>query len=476
MLGFPSFIRDRSVVEGYLRDASNTLGQADAVVRPRNTDEVAAVLEWCQREGMPVNVSAQRTATTGAAVPDGGLVLSTEALLGGSLENGYGAGEILGQVQARLEAEGRLFPPDPTSRNECSLGGAIACNASGARSFRYGAMRSWVDWVEVVLADGRICLADRDTPLPEGWPRLHWLEPEVKSAAGYFPAGNLLDVLIGSEGTLGIVTRVGLRTSSLPVGVLAFWAFFEDLDSTLAFVALAREHAVRARSRPEAPGELQPRALEYFDGAAIGMVRARVGGIPETARHGLMVEVEHEGEPPLEPWFALLEETGALIDATIVAEDERGRARFHAARHAVPAGINERLVRSGQPKVGTDFSVPDINLRQMMLAYAEVRIPNICFGHIGDNHLHLNMLPRSPDELDIARAQYKDLAHLAISLGGSVSAEHGIGKIKRGLLADMVGPSVLAGFRELKAAADPAWILGRGNLLVPPPTFVGHSV
>ena len=117
--------------------------------------------------------------------------------------------------------------------------------------------------------------------------------------------------------------------------------------------------------------------------------------------------------------------------------------------------------------MGTDFAVPDAGLEEMMAAYDAVDLPQVCFGHIGDNHLHLNLLPRSASELQAARAAYTDLAHRAVALGGTVSAEHGIGKLKRGLLADMVGPATLASFRALKDAVDPAGILGRGTLLSP---------
>ena len=154
-----------------------------------------------------------------------------------------------------------------------------------------------------------------------------------------------------------------------------------------------------------------------------------------------------------------------MVDHTIITEDDAGRARLHAVRHAVPAGVNERVVANGMPKVGTDFAVPDAALPRMMDAYAAVEMPHVCFGHIGDNHLHLNLLPRTPDELSRARRLYATLARQAVELGGTVSAEHGIGKIKRALLAEMIGPDVLAGFRALKATVDPAGVLGRGTLL-----------
>lgn len=465
-------VTDPRVIEGYLVDASNTRGHAEALARPRTAEEVAEVVAQAQARGVPLTVTAQRTSTTGAPVPRGGWLLSTERLdrvL--DLDEAEG-GVILGQLQDRVEAAGRLFPPDPTSRHECSLGAAIACNASGARSFRYGPTRPWVEAVQWVLPSGEIVEADRSTPVPAGWPVPAWQEPGVKTAAGFFPADNLLDLLIGSEGTLGVLTRARLRLTALPTGVLALVAFWAERAPMLAFVEAARAEADRARSPRAEPGPLDPQAMEYFDPKALQFMRERVPEVPAEARHALFLEIPHSGEPPLEAWWEALEAHEALVDDVIVAEDDRGRRKLHAVRHAVPAGINERVVANGMPKVGTDFAVPDAALAPMLDAYeavaAETGIETVNFGHIGDNHLHLNLLPTSPAELALAKQIYRRLAHRAVALGGTVSAEHGIGKLKRELLADMVGPEVLAGFRALKTAVDPGWILGRGTLLAPP--------
>ncbi len=461
-------ITDPAIIQGYLTDASNTTGHADALFRPRSADQVAEVLTRAQDQGVAVTVTAQRTSTTAAPVPQGGWLLSTEGLdrvL--SLEEAEG-GVILGQYQAQVEAAGRLFPPDPTSRHECALGAAIACNASGARTFRYGPTRPWVDGLEVVLPTGQILWCTRDTPIPADWPVPTWQEPSVKTAAGFYPADNLLDLMIGQEGTLGVITRARLRLTDLPAGVLSLIAFFPDLDSTLAFVDRARAGARRPWRDRADPGALDPRAIEYFDHDALRLARARVPEIPDAAAAALFIEIEHDGEAPLEAWWDALVDGGALADDTIVADDDKGRARLQAVRHAIPASINEQVVKNGMPKVGTDFAVPDAALPGIMAAYAAVDMDKVCFGHIGDNHLHLNLLPTSAAELARAKAIYRDLAMQAVALGGTVSAEHGIGKLKRALLADMVGPDVLAGFRALKAHLDPAWVLGRGTMLAGP--------
>ncbi len=455
-------ITDQSIIAGYLTDASNTTGHAEALVRPRDAAEVAEVLVRCQRTATPVTVTARRTSTTGAPVPDGGWLLSTEHLDTIASVDEVGAGAVLGAYQAHVAQSGWLFPPDPTSRHACTVGAAVACNASGARSFRYGPTRPWIEAVEVVLPSGEIRWVDRTTPLPPGWPSLRWQEPPVKTTAGLHPSDNLLDLLIGQEGILGVITTVRTRLCQAPAGVLSLIAFFTDLPATLAFVATARAGAARP-GRSATPGALHPRAIEFFDAASLAMVRSQVPDIPSDAVAGLYLEIEHDGEPPVEAWWDALMEAGALDDV-IVAEDDKGRARLQAVRHAVPAGVNEQVVANGMPKLGTDFAVPFSALPEMIDAYLSVPLPHILFGHIGDAHLHLNMLPRTAAELAQARSVYRALALQAVALGGTVSAEHGIGKIKRGLLAEMVGPAVISAFQALKSAADPAWILGRGTM------------
>ncbi|MFT4974598.1 MAG: D-lactate dehydrogenase (cytochrome), partial [Myxococcota bacterium] len=441
-------IRDPSIIEGYLTDASNTRGHADALVRPRSAAEVAEVLARCQQTATSVTVTARRTSTTGAPVPRGGWLLSTELLDKIYAVDEVGAGALLGAYQQHAAEAGWLFPPDPTSRHECTVGAAIACNASGARSFRYGPTRPWIKALEVVLPDGQILPhITRDTPIPTDWPTIGWQEPTVKTAAGYFPADNLLDLMIGQEGTLGVITRAWTRLVPLPAGVLSLIAFFDDLEGCLAFVEVARQGAGR-RGQPAAPGALNPCAIEFFDHHSLALVRSRVPDIPSEARCALFIEVEHDGEAPVEAWWEALMEGGALEDV-IVADDEQGRRRLQAVRHAIPAGVNEQVVANGMPKVGTDFSVPDGALVEMMARYAETELPHILFGHIGDNHLHLNLLPTSGAELAAARERYVALARAAVALGGTVSAEHGIGKIKRALLAEMLGDEVIGRFRAL---------------------------
>jgi FAD/FMN-containing dehydrogenase len=464
-------VTDQSVIEGYLTDASNRRGHAEVLIRPSTTAEVAEVVAHCQRAAIPLTITAGRTSTTAGPVPHGGWLLSMERL--SAIEHiGHdtataGAGIFLGEFQAAIEQKGRFFPPDPTSRHECTLGAAIACNASGARSFRYGPTRPWIEALEVVLPTGEVISVRSGDPIPSDWPMPAWSPPKVKHAAGYVPPRDLLDVFIGQEGTLGVITRATVRLTDLPPDVMGILAFFPDRATAIQFVETAR---AEARRDPRAP--LSPRCLEYFDHQCLDLARQRGVEVPEGARAALFCEQEtwtdDAEEVHLEAWWEALEAQGALADDTVVATDGPGRQRLHQLRHAIPAGINERVIHNGMPKLGTDLSVPDDGLVSMMDAYADAPIEHVLFGHIGDNHLHLNLLPKNDEELAVAKAFYDTLAKHAIALGGSVSAEHGIGKVKVEQFSWMLDASAAHSLTALKRRLDPAWILGRGNVIAYP--------
>ena len=411
-------------------------------------------------------MTAARTSTTAGPVPFGGWLLSLERLnrivaIGPDRATAQ-AGVYLGAFQTEIEASGRFYPPDPTSRNECTLGGSVACNASGARTFRYGPTRPWVEALEVVLPDGQIRRFKRGDPVPDAWPVPRWTEPQVKTAAGYYPAEDAVDVFIGSEGTLGIVTEVTVRLTDLPSSVLGVLAYFPNRATAVAFMRTAR-----ASARADREGELSPRCLEYLDKGCLAFAKARFGAVPEGAGAAMFCEQEVMAcgeDVHMTAWFDALTDAGALVDETLFSSDPGSRAALLALRHAVPAGVNEQAVRNGMPKVATDLSVPDDALDVMLDAYEAAPMRSALFGHLGDNHLHLNLLPSTVEELATARAFYVELARRAVALGGSVSGEHGIGKTKKNQLALMVDAATLDAFRALKLHLDPASVLGRGTM------------
>ena len=294
-----------------------------------------------------------------------------------------------------------------------------------------------------------------------------------KHAAGYFiaPGMDAIDLFIGSEGTLGVVTEVETRLVPKPEGVLSGLVFFGDEDALLAFVREARERSLATRAQRKARREVDARALEYFDRQALNFLRERYPLVPFGAAGAIFFEQEIAGEteePLLAKWLELLQRHDALLDDSWFGTNEHDRAEMREFRHQLPVLVNEWLVRHGQRKVSTDMAVPDEHFAAMLRFYQDAlrqsRLHYVIFGHIGDNHVHVNIMPRDMAEAVAARELYMKFIRRAVCFGGTISAEHGVGKIKRDYLRELYGEEHLREMAALKRAFDPACILGRGNI------------
>ncbi|HMF56250.1 MAG TPA: FAD-binding oxidoreductase [Pyrinomonadaceae bacterium] len=487
---------EQEEIESYLVDASNVRGgQAARVVFPENAEEVAGVLAEASREKIPVTVSGAGTGIVGGRVPFGGIVLATDRLnrikeIRREEKGGRAvaeAGVVLAEFQREVEARGLLYPPDPTERS-CYLGGTVATNASGARTFKYGPTRNYVERLRVALATGDVIdigrgeiLADEEGKLVislGGGRKIEARLPSYrmprtrKHASGYYVTEGMdaVDLFIGSEGTLGVITEVEVKLLPKPVGVFSGVVFFDEEENLLAFVSEAREISLRARAN-RLTEEVDARALEYFDRNSLRFMREKFPLIPQIACGAIFFEqettVENE-DALLEKWNSLMEKHGALADDSWFALNEHDSAQMREFRHALPVLVNEWLARHGQRKVSTDMAVPDEEFAGMLSFYKDTlqasRLQFVIFGHIGDNHVHVNIMPRDEEEARRAREIYgKFIAH-AVELGGTISAEHGIGKLKRDYLLELYGDEHIRQMAQLKLAFDPARILGRGNI------------
>ena len=487
---------EQDEIQSFLADASNTAGgRAERVLFPESAAEVARALAEASQEGTPVTVAGAGTGVVGGRVPYGGVVLSTARLnrvgefvreTAGGGWAAAGAGVVLSDFQREAKARGLLYPPDPTE-GSCYLGGTVATNASGARTFMYGPTRRYVRALQVALTTGDLLElrrgelfagADGSVKLPLGVGRsiearlpTYTMPATRKHAAGYYtrPGMDLIDLFVGSEGTLGVVTEVELTLLPEPEGVLSGVVFFKTEDSLLAFVREARERSLETRAQS---GEgIDARALEYFDGEALNFLRERYPLVPLGAAGAVFFEQETEArteETLMEQWLELVERHDALADESWFGTNEHDRAEMRAFRHALPLMVNEWLARRGQRKVSTDMAVPDAAFPEMLRFYKETlsagRLSYVIFGHIGDNHVHVNILPRDAAEAAAARETYGRFVERAVSLGGTISAEHGVGKIKRDYLRALYGERHLREMAELKRAFDPACVLGRGNV------------
>lgn len=485
-------------IQAFLSDSSNLEGgYAARVALPESADEVAEILRAASAERTPVTISGAGTGIVGGRVPFGGVVLATDRLnriKEISRDESCGravaeAGVMLSDFQRSVEAEGLLYPPDPTERS-CYLGGSVATNASGARTFKYGPTRNYISRLKVALATGDLLNISRgeihaDTsghliiPLSNGRKieaRLpSYRMPQTrKHASGYFVAEGMdaIDLFIGSEGTLGVITEVEARLLPVSESVLSGVAFFEVEENLLAFVREAREASLTARRGDKEAIGIDARALEYFDDESLRFLRSKFSLVPERARGGAIF-FEQETTSTTEDelmgdWLQLLERHGALVDDSWFAVEEKDRARLREFRHQLPVLVNEWLARHGQRKVSTDMAVPDEEFQTMLRFYketlAESHLQYVIFGHIGDNHVHVNIMPRDEREARAALEIYLRFVKRAINRGGTISAEHGIGKLKRDYLRLLYTEENLREMAALKRAFDPACILGRGNI------------
>jgi D-lactate dehydrogenase (cytochrome) len=483
-------------IQDFLSDASYLPGgHASQVIFPQTAGEVADVLAKATRDETPVTISGAGTGTVAGRVPFGGIVVATEKLTQLHVNRSRSrataqAGVRLIDLQRAADAEKLLYAPDPTERS-CYVGGTIATNASGSRTFKYGPTRAYVEQLQIALATGEIVEIRRGEhtadaagqlrlPLPSGRTIEAQLPsyqmPHVrKHASGYFvaPGMDLIDLFIGSEGTLGVVVEAELKLIPKPEGLLSGVVFFEGESELLAFVREARERSLRQRSGAGNgnSAELDARALEYFDRESLGFLRQKYDSIPTQAIGAIFFEQETSAateDSLMSEWLALIEQHHALGDQSWFATNEQDYAKLREFRHALPVLMNEWFARYRQRKVSTDMAVPDEAFADMLRFYQESlnggNLRYTIFGHIGDNHVHVNILPRDTDEAEKAWEIYRQFIRRAVELGGTISAEHGIGKLKREYLRALYGDDHLREMAKLKRAFDPAAILGRGNM------------
>ena len=445
----------------YLEDASGLKGgHAERLIVAADEAEVVATLREASAAGIPVTVSGAGTGVTGARVPFGGWVLSLEKLNRLDVEPGHatvGPGVLLRDLHAAALRTGQFYPPDPTETS-ASMGGTISTNASGSRSFRYGATRRWVEGLRVVLADGRVMDVRRGEAIDFD-PGTIPLPNVTKNTAGYLlrPGMDWVDLFVGAEGTLGVVTEARVRLLPMPPTILGGVVFFPSDESAIDAVETWREGGTA-------------RMLEYFDEPSLKLLRKRFPEIPGTARTAILFEQEmtSEDDPELDAWLERIEASQALGEESWVAMTARDRERFRHFRHSLPELVNDTIRQSGAMKMNSDFAVPLSKNREMLAFYRENlerEFPGryVIFGHIGDAHVHINIFsdPGNPGQ---ATELLLACAKRAVELGGTVSAEHGLGKRKAHLLKVQYAPEHLEAMRAVKRRFDPQGILGRGTL------------
>ena len=504
----------QSDASSFLEDAAHYPGgTAAGVLRPRSIDDVSA----CLRDARRVLAVGAQSSLTGGATPFGDIVISTDRLRSISISPErvrVGAGVPLQTVQEELAKVTSWFPPVPTYLGAFA-GGAVATCAAGAATFKYGTIRDWVDGLTVVLAGGDVLeltrgfhyadggfvigtsSGDRVVKLPD-----HIRMPDVpKRSAGYFiaPGMDLIDLFIGSEGTLGVIADVTFRTAPLPYAVCRAFVPVPSEDVAIALTAHLRTAARDTWWNRDGLG-IDISAIEHIDARSIAVIREdgidrKLNiGLPPDSAGALLIDLELSRAAARTPWLTQLESlddldaadspllrfgrilkrVGVFEDTEIALPDNRSRAAaFAELREAVPMGVNRRVAHAKQEdpaisKTAADVIVPFHRFADMMREcrrlFAERDLDLAVWGHISDGNVHPNVIPRNAEDVRKSREAILELGASVILMGGCPLAEHGVGRnpIKQELLRQLYGTGGVYAMREIKLSLDPHGSLASG--------------
>ncbi|KAF1719337.1 FAD-binding oxidoreductase [Pseudoxanthomonas wuyuanensis] len=428
----------------YGEDNSKRYALPAGVALPGTRQQVIALVRACRAHRVPLVARGAGTSSTGAVIPyQGGVVVSFERMnriLEVNPHDRYAIvepGVLNGDLQRALAPHRLFWPPDPASADISTVGGNLACNAGGPHAVKYGATRDNVLGLSAVTGSGE--------PITCG-------SLTSKDATGY----DLTHLLIGSEGTLALIVQATLKLLPLPAQHGSLRALYTDVSSAAAAVA-------RIMAQPQTPS-----MLEFMDRACIRLAR-EVGGadIPDA---GALLMIETDGDAATLP-YALETIAGAANGEGLIAlddaPDDASREKLWAARRSLSPAL--RTIASG--KINEDVVVPVSRIPELVAGVeamaAEYALPIVAFGHAGNGNLHVNILFDPDDEAQSLRAQtaLPRLFALTLSLGGTLSGEHGIGVAKREFMRDAFEPATLATMRAVKAALDPDGILNPGKVL-----------
>lgn len=480
---------DQDTIKNYFEDSSNLKGGfAECVVVPEDIGALSGFVKEANIKKTPITVSGGGTGTTGSRIPFGGTVISLEKfnrIIGISKEKMFSAVEAdvsVDDFKKECEKEGLFYACHPTEKG-AFLGGTVSTNASGARSFKYGPTRKYVRRLKMVLACGDILeirrgekrLSKKDpkiildsgkeisVPLPD------YRMPSVKNSAGYYAKDGMdpIDLFIGQEGTLSIITEMEMALAKMPAKIFSCFVFFTKERDSWEFAQEAR-----ALSRDgEDDTEIDALSIEYFDENALNLLRTKNSAVPADARAAIFFEQEitsKDEDLVVDSWVKIIEKHNASMDNTWVAMTDEEADKFTQFRYAIPESINDIVRKNGFRKLSTDIAVPEDNFLKMMNFYVNTlksaKIEYVVFGHIGECHIHVNLLPVSAQQLQKSEDICLEFVKKGVSLGGTVSAEHGIGKTRRRYLEEMYGRQGILEMARMKKTFDPNCILGLDNI------------
>lgn len=457
------FVQDEDIRRGFAEDVSGETMIPEFVVRPTSVEEISDCLRFCNEHSIAVTPAGAQTNDTASSLAERGVSLwlgRMKRILEVNPEQGYAVvepGVLLGDLKRELVEQDLFYAPDPSSENIASLGGTVATNAAGARSYKYGSTARHILGLEVVLADGSIEeISCTDT---------------TKTTTGPAAFNQMSAAFVGSEGILGVISKIRIRLIRGVPQAFAIVAFFPDVFGAIQFALDCRLGTYPA---------IGPRSMEYLDNSCLKLLRdsGKYPQVPQLGGAAIICEQEYrdgELEDFLDAWIESLAAAGALVDDSIVAETDQKIRELRELRHYIPATLNEHgsaARPAGGRKVSTDWAVPLARFAEMTIAaerlsqdfgFSSDRVYR--YAHLGDGHPHYNLIPQTHEELKRCLELREEYSKLAVSFGGTVAAEHGIGKLRRSLL-EYENPALkLRMLRALKQELDPKGILSPGNIL-----------
>lgn len=426
-------------------DASGLEGYPSAVIWPRNTQEVVRVMGYAYQNEIPVVPRGAGTGMTGGSIPSkGSIVLSLEKmnrlidLDANNLNVLVEPGIINGRLQRDIEYLGFFYPPDPASMNFCTIGGNVAENAGGPRALKYGVTRDYVMEIEAVLPNGRVITTGVRT---------------TKGVVGY----DLTRLLVGSEGTLAVITKIRLRVLPLPEEVITMLAIFNDLEASGSAVS----KIIASR--------IIPRTLEFMDREAIMAVENfKPIGLPLDTEALLLIELDGHPSAITKEAEKIADICRALDADLSIAEDEAARNKLWEYRRAV----SPALYHLNPTKINEDIVVPRNRIPDMLKGLRkmseESRIKIVNFGHAGDGNIHVNLMVDREDKEEYQKALklVENIFSMTLNLGGTISGEHGIGLTKARHIGMEIKESELDLMRGIKTIFDPKKILNPGKVFL----------
>jgi len=491
---------------------------------PKDESELSSVFREMSKRGINIALSSARTGLVGGAVPYGGAIVSLERfnkfldlrfdnhlkewlvrtqcaviirdLNDSAMKKNFpglsknGSPETRAFLEKYRESKGTYFyPPDPTEMG-AFIGATVATNASGARTYRYGATRNWVRLLRVMLASGEVLEIPRgkyfaspdgefviiDSKGNETTVKIPiYSMPLTKNTAGIYATPNmdLIDLFIGSEGILGAITEVEVALQKWD-RFISIIQFFPSDEKAIDFViALRKEKTIK------------PEFIEFYSSHALNLLREKqredpkvVGMplIPDYANSAIFFDIQFYPEEKNNDFSKLKEVVsicGSNLTKSWAAYEKRDMQRFKDFRHILPETLNSIITERKKiipelHKLGTDFAVPNEKLKEIWAFYKSTLeregLEWLAFGHIGNNHFHVNVLPRSLEEMKTCISVYKEFAKKAVSLGGTISAEHGIGKIKKEFFSIMFSQEKINAMKAVKIALDPGLMINPGDM------------